>query len=225
MSVFKCGVAKNREGEIFMKSKKSLLLILIFTITIALIACSNKMGSIKFLKKEGINPYKLSQSEEYILQTFGMEDNSQIISFHAPKEAITLRVNVYRLEDNKKWSNIGGGATSIGKYREPVEQLTGTFTMQLRENHAINFNINVSGRASYLTDEITLDKEIMASIKEFLQEFQEIEINEEIPIALMVYDGGTDMRTYSLQDYFEPSKFDGMDLVQVITLIFTDKEL
>ena len=208
-----------------MKSKKIFLLIITIIIVIALVACSNKIGSTKFLEKEGIEPYKLSQSEEYILQTFGMEGNSQIISFHAPKEVITLKANVYKLEDNKEWSNIGGGGTSIGKDREPVEQLTGTFAMQLRENNAINFNINVSGRASYLTDEIILDKEIMASMKGFLQEFQEIEINEEIPIALMVYDGGTEMRTYSIQDYFEPSKFDGMDLVQVVTLTFTDKEL
>ena len=103
-----------------MKIKKTFLLIITIIIAIALVACSNKIGSTKFLEKEGIKPYKLSQSEEYILQTFGMEGNSQIISFHAPKEAITLRVNVYRLEDNKKWSNIGGGGTSIGKDREPV---------------------------------------------------------------------------------------------------------
>ncbi|WP_262430319.1 hypothetical protein [Paratissierella segnis] len=76
-----------------------------------------------------------------------MEDNSQIISFHAPKEAITLNINIYKLEGDKNWSSIGGGAISIGTDRKPVEQLTGTFTMQLKENYAIDFNINSSGRA------------------------------------------------------------------------------
>src|SRR5690606_31769803 len=136
-----------------------------------------KTGYPEFLTKEGIIPYELSESEKYILQSFGMEGNSQIISFHAPKEAITLNVNVYRLEGNENWSNIGGGAISIGTERNPIKQLTGTFTMQLKENHAIDFNINTSGRASFKTDEIILDTEIMASTKGFLQEFQKIELN------------------------------------------------
>ncbi|MCC5912642.1 MAG: hypothetical protein JJT76_19670 [Clostridiaceae bacterium] len=208
-----------------MKRKIFFSLILIFIIAMALVACSNKTDSPKLLTKEGIIPYELSESEKYILKSFGMESNSQIISFHAPKEAITLNVNVYRLEGGKNWSSIGGGAISIGTDREPMEQLTGTFTMQLKENYSIDFNINTSGRASYKTDEIILDTETMASTKGFLQEFQKIEINKEIPVALMVYDSGSSMRSYSLQDYFAPSEFDGMDLVQVVTLIFTNKEL
>ena len=68
-----------------------------------------------------------------------------------------------------------------------------------------------------------LDGEEMASVKGFLQEFQPIAMNTEIPVALMVYDSGTSMKSYTLQDYFEPSKFDGMDLVQVVTLEFSDK--
>lgn len=99
--------------------------------------------------------------------------------------------------------------------------MSGTFNLQLKENHAIDFNINSSGRASFKTDEIILDTETMASAKGFLQEYQEIEIDKEISVALIVYDSGTVMRSYSLEDYFEPAKFEGMDLVQVVTLMFT----
>lgn len=208
-----------------MKKKRLFSLILVFAIAITLIACSSNTDTPKLLTKEGIKPYDLSDSEKYILQSFGMEGNSQIISFHAPKEAIALSVNVYKLENGVSWSSIGGGAISIGTERAPVEQLIGNFTMQLKENYAIDFNINASGRASFKTDEIILDTETMASIKGFLQEFQKIQINKEIPVALMVYDNGTSMRSYSLQDYFAPSKFEGMDLVQVVTVTFTDKEL
>lgn len=225
VAVVNLSVAKICFMGVSMKRKRLFSLILIFTIIMALVACSNKTDLPKLLTKEGIIPYELSESEKYILQSFGMEGNSQIISFHAPKESITLNVNVYRLESDGNWGSIGGGAVSIGTDREPIEQLTGTFTMQLKENYEIDFNINASGRASYKIDEIILDAEIMASSKGFLQEFQKIEINKEIPVALMVYDSGTSMRSYSLQDYFEPSKFDGIDLVQVVTLTFTDKEL
>ena len=190
---------------------------------VALTACSSKSESPKTLAKEGIAPYPLSDSEKYILQSFGMDDTAQILSFNAPKEAIGLDVRVYRLEDGEKWSTMSSGGISIGADRNPTDPLTGTFTMQLKENYAIAFNINTEGRASYKTDEILLDEEAMASVKAVLQEFQKIEMNKEIPVALMVYDSGTSMRSCSLQDYFEPSKLAGMDLVQVVTLEFSDK--
>jgi hypothetical protein len=44
--------------------------------------------------------------------------------------------------------NDGGGGISIGKEREPIEQLAGTLAMQLREKNVIYFNINCGGRAS-----------------------------------------------------------------------------
>ncbi|MBS5824758.1 MAG: hypothetical protein KID00_13065 [Clostridium argentinense] len=43
--------------------------------------------------------------------------------------------------------------------------------------------------------------------------------------TFMVCDSGIKMRSCSLQDYFDPARFDGMDLVQVVTLTFMDKEL
>ncbi len=203
--------------------RKFISTVLLIMMIMTLGACSSKTDSPKFLSKEGLEPYELSESEKYVLQSFGMDGTSQIIAFNAPKEAISLNVNVYRLEDDETWSSVGGGGVSIGRDREPIEQLTGTFTMQLREDYAIDFIINAGGRASYKTDEILLNSEIVASTKGFLQEFQEISLKTEIPVALMVYDSGTSMRTYSLQDYFEPSKFAGMDLVQIVTLEFTDK--
>ncbi|HSH50422.1 MAG TPA: hypothetical protein VK982_01725 [Bacteroidales bacterium] len=203
-----------------MKSNRFYLIMTVLIIAVVLVACSNNGNSPNASVKEGIQPYNLSENERYLLQSFGMEGNSHIISFNAPKEAISLEVKVYKLGDNKKWDVIGGGGISIGKEREPVNQLSGTFTLQLKENHAIDFNINSSGRASFKTDEIILDTETMASAKGFLQEYQEVEIDKEIPVALMVYDSGTVMKNYSLEDYFEPAKFEGMDLVQVVTLMF-----
>lgn len=197
----------------------SLLFIMIATLT----ACSGKTDLPKLLAKEGIAPYELSESENYILQSFGMHGTSQIISFKAPTQATSLNVNIYRLEDGEKWGDIGGGGISIGADRKPTDQLVGTFTMQLKENHVVDFSLNSSGRYAYKTDEISLDEETISSTIGFLQDFQNIKMNTEIPVALMVYDSGTTMETYSLQDYFEPSKFEGMDLVQVVTLEFSDK--
>ena len=106
-----------------------------------------------------------------------------------------------------------------------TEQLTGVFTMKMKENYAVDFYINSNGLYSFHTNSITLDKEILASQKAFLQDFENITLNTEIPVALMAYSSGSTMKNYSLQDYFEPVKFSEMDLVQVVTMTFSDEEI
>lgn len=210
-----------------MKSNKSwkrftyiiLLLVLVFQLS----ACSGENTG-NDLTKVGVAPYELSESEENLLQSFGLGNNAKAISFLAPKEAISLNVNVYTLGENNQWEATGGGYLSIGEERQPVDQLSGMFTIKVNKDHSMDFHINGAGLLSFSTDPIMLEHDDVISSVGFLQEFQEIELNTEIPVALMVYDSGTSMRTYSPQDYFEPSKFDGMDLVQVVTLTFSAKE-
>ena len=97
-----------------MKRQNTFWLILVVATITTLVGCSNNLDAPKLLTKEGIAPYELSESEKYILESFRMEDNSQIISFHAPRDAITLTVNVYKLEGDPNWSNIASGGISIG---------------------------------------------------------------------------------------------------------------
>jgi len=200
--------------------KKIIALILAATMTIMLAACSDNSG----LKSEGIAPYELNDREKHLLQSFDLEDNSQIIEFNAPEKAISLNANVYRLNSDGEWNKTDEGGISIGTDREPVKVITGIFTMKPNKDYTIDFVINSNGgKASYKTKEFMIESNFTASAIDFLNEFQEIEINKEMPVALMIYDSGTSLRSYSVQDYFEPSKFEGMDLVQAVTLTFSDK--
>ena len=63
--------------------RKDFSIMLIFAIVMALTACWFDRFT-KLLTKEGSNPTGI-RSEKYILQSFGMEHNAQIISFHAQK--------------------------------------------------------------------------------------------------------------------------------------------
>ena len=208
-----------------MKKLVSIFLLFI-TMIMTSVSCSKAESNFKLLDKEGIAPYELSDRDKYLLQAFNIDNNYQIISFKAPKEAVTLRVNVYSLKDGSNWENLGECAVSIGSERESDEQSAGTFTMSLKENYSMDLNIiNTNGRASYKTEELTFDSEGISSTRRFLTELHNIELNKEIPVAVMVYDSGSSIQSYSLQDYFEPSKFKGMDLAQFVTLTFTDKEL
>lgn len=202
--------------------KKIIFAIILFSMAAALSACSGKEEVPKLLNKEGIAPYELSQSEHYVLEMFGMDKSSHMISFNAPNEAITLKITVYYLE-GEAWTEVGGGAVSLGEDREISRRLQGTMAMELRENHVMDFTVDTMGRAAFTSKEIQPVGEESAQAVGFLQDFKEIELNKEIPIALMVYDDGTSMKELSLDYYFEPSMFEGMNLVQAVTVTFSDE--
>ncbi len=189
---------------------------------ILLSACSNKTDTPKILNKEGVAPYELKKSDTYLLQTLGLEKSTNLISFKAPKSAKSLKIIVY-LKEKDSWNIIREGQVSIGEADKSTDRLEGTFAMMLKDNYVIDLNVNTTGVASYKTDPLYTDNNIAVSSHVFLEDYKKIEINKEIPVAIMAYDSGNTMRTYSTEDFFSPSKFDGMDLVQAVTMTFLDE--
>lgn len=202
--------------------KKTLLIILTFIIS--LISCTDAITINDHSKQEGIYPYELSESEENILHKFGMKDNSRIISFNAPLEAITMYVNVYSLDQNHTWTTIGGSGISIGKERLPVDQLIGNFSMIIREDYSIDCFIDCGSLVSFKAHKQKVENEIKTWSRLFLSEHKDIILGQEIPIAMMVNSSTNHMYKYTLDDYFEPSRFSNMELVQVVTITFTEDE-
>lgn len=82
-------------------------------------------------------------------------------------------------------------------------------------------HMSCEGRVSFASEALVPEKEITASIKGFLEEFQHAELNREIPIALLAYDSGTSMSSYSLDAFFDPSVFEDIDIVQAVTVEFS----
>ena len=114
---------------------------------------------------------------------------------------------------------------SIGKEKEPAEQISGSFTMQIQDDRSIDFHINMAGQGAFSTKDIGENQEYTIEGKAFLKEAQKIELGKEIPVSVLVYDNGNSMRSYTTEDYFEPEKFKYMDLVQAVTLEFSDQEI
>ena len=191
--------------------------ICVFLLSMLLTACSAAPDSAELV------PYDLSEKEQFVLETFGMLESSQLLSFHAPEEAITLRVHVYQMLSGGAWEETGGGATSIDAEREPVDRLDGYFAMRLRKDLGIDFHIRCAGLASYQTDAVDLSAAARAVY--LLTDAREITMETEIPVALMVYESDAAMPAYCLEDYFEPSRFDGRELVQAVTLEFSAQGL
>ena len=210
-----------------MKRLAALLLILLMVLTLA--SCSKKsepLASLDIPKKEEVAPYRLSEKELQLLRAFAIDinGNAQVFSFKTPKGTKAVEVNAYALSRDFKWESIGGTTVSAND-EVPVEQQGGLLSMVLGENYAIDFSLSFGNCTFYFkSDEIESQAVPMVSYKAYLPEAQEIEFNREIPVALLVYDSGTSMRSYVPGDYSDPSKFEGMDLVQAVTLRFLDKE-
>ncbi|WP_211263245.1 hypothetical protein [Lysinibacillus contaminans] len=214
---------RNLYYEEVIRIRKFFTIFLVIVSTIVFSACSNNTDIPKSLSKEGVAPYELSESDTYLLESLGLEKDTNIVSFKAPKTARSLKVNVYTLKDDDTWSVMGGGQVLLGPDANPDDSLEGTFAMILKDNYAVDFNINTTALASYKTDTLDVDYEILASSIGFLTDFQKIEINKEIPVAIMIYDSGSSMESYAMEDFFSPSRFEEMDLVQAVTLTFTDE--
>lgn len=200
-------------------------ILLLLSLALLLCGCSRGETGPGIPAEEGIAPYELSQDQQELLEALGMEDSARLFAFLAPEEAITIEVTACRLTDAGTWEVTGSGAMSIGAERQPVSSLSGTIAMELREDYSIDFNINCAGRGSFSSEKIEFKVEALGSTKAFLTQFQPIRLNEEIPLAIMVYDSGTSMRSYTPGDYFDVSLFEGMDLVQAVTVKFSDKEI
>lgn len=201
--------------------KKILAVLLIAAAINMFSGCSNNTDTA--LNKEGVQPYTLSEREKELLQSLSLKDKVNIISFKAPKAARSLQVNTYILGEDKTWQANGGGKISMGKDSNPADILEGTFAMLLKENYKIEMHINTSVRYSYQTDELVNNNTALASAIGFLMEFKEIELNKEIPVAIMIYDSSTSIRSYGMENFFSPTDFAEMDLVQAVTLTFTDE--
>ena len=220
--------------------KRAAALALAAVLPLGLCACGSEAASqtATVLNGAGIAPYSLSQGEKDVLEAFGMFGRSKLIAFCGPEGASGLTVHVYRLGMDGTWEETGGGSIGLGQGGISQGQsgeagaagnvsegaLEGTFALELGKDYTVSFRINSQGTASYETEPIFLEKEIVGSAVGFLEEFREMELDEEAPVAVMAYDSGTRMRSFSTEDYFEPSKFEGIDLVQAVTLEFTSGE-
>ena len=168
----------------------------------------------------------LTESTQDVLEAFGMAGTASLLSFQGPEEAITMNIRLYELGPSG-WEETEKGGLSIGTEREPVDRLTGVFAVQLREDRGID--LYVDKMASYRWDPPEELEETYAAVwKGFLQEFCKAELNAEIPVVLIVYTNETRFEMSQipqLQDYFAPENLSGNEVVQVITVEFTENVL
>ena len=73
---------------------------------------------------------------------------------------------------------------------------------------------------SFASEPVVFPGETLASLRGGLQESAPAPLEEEIPVALFVEDGGTALQSLGPEVYFTPEEAAGYDVVQVVTLEF-----
>ena len=195
--------------------KRTILLLPLLLALVLLPGC----GTQQQLAQNTAAPYSLTQDQGELLELLGLSDQAGLVAFSGPKEATTLSIDTYQLQ-NGQWEPTGGGQLSREETGQPWEGLA---VLQSREDYSIDLRVKTEGIASYTTDAAEPDSDPQGWTLQFLEEETPIALGEPVPVALFLYSGDGSLRTHPLTDFADPAAFDGEDLalVQAVTLTFT----
>lgn len=204
---------------------KKLIAVMLCVCMLAFAGCSNTENptdndtaaqGAKYLEKEGIAPYDLSEGEEYILDVMNIKKDALLVSYNAAENTKMLMVRVYTLSDGQ-WEEIGSLAPTITETNKQ-----GTISIMEKDNYVLELStISASSESEKLEDE----NEYIQSQKIVIDDFQEIELNKEIPVAVYINDSDTAGVPHELSEFSDPSNFEGIDLVRAVTFEFMDETL
>ena len=170
----------------------------------------------KYLEKEGIAPYDLSEGEEYILDVMNIKKDTLLVSYNAAENTKMLMVRVYNLNDGQ-WDEIGNLAFVIAD-----DNKQGTISIMEKDNYVLELStISASAKSEKIDDE----NQYVQSQKAVINDFQNIELNKEIPVAIYINDSDTAGVPIELSEFSDPSNFEGIDLVRAVTFEFMDETL
>ena len=170
----------------------------------------------KYLEKEGIAPYDLSEGEEYILNVMNIKKDALLVSYNATENSKMLMVRVYNLNDGQ-WDETGNLTFVIAD-----DNKHGTISIMEKDNYVLELStISASAKSEKIDDE----NEYVQSQKTVINDFQNIELNTEIPVAIYINDSDTAGVPIELSEFSDPSNFEGIDLVRAVTFEFMDEML
>jgi hypothetical protein len=203
--------------------KKYILICFVF-IFLSLSACTQTSTDASlFPTKEGVEPYQFSKHDKDILRLFDGEVS--LLRIKSPKEAQHLSVLLHTLKDDGTWDTCATNNDMFwGEDTTSDQQLEGILALSREDDYSIKMRIGYeTGATAFLNGipapEFSFDPKAGSSA--FLSEFQTIELDKEIPIAMLALNEDCELPTPSLSDYFDTSLLDGYDFVQIVTITFS----
>lgn len=170
-------------------------------------------------KKGTVSPYSLSDEQTELLNYLNLNNTSMLYTLRPPEGTLGLTATSYVLE-NGNWVDNGGGSISWDT-SDSQELKEAVVSLVYREDRTFDISIHAQGTSSFRSNPLTYQEEWMSSSQSFLSEEREIQLDEEIPVALFVADSGSSMRSFDVDSYFFPENLQEYDVVQAVTLTFS----
>lgn len=169
-----------------------------------------------------VTPLSLSQDQKELLGYLGLNNTAMFYTLQTPENALSLSVNCYALQDGQ-WADNGGGSISWDSPdaqgpQDPVVSLV------YREDRTFDVAIHAQGTSSFRSKPVESSGDLMSFSQAWLTEDREIQLDQEIPVALFVGDDGTSLRSFTVDSFFTPEEFQDYAMVQAVTFTFSAQE-
>ena len=170
--------------------------------------------------RPGAQPLTLSEEAAALLQGADLEELAQLLALRAPEGATGLEATVYRLGNDLTWRKAGGGEVIGGS----PEDVSGVFAMEIGPDQALSFRLHLGSAAASWgseADPAALVGEAPVPMEILLPAFQTMELDQEVPVALLLWGGESDLGNPTLEGYSQPALLEGAEQAQAVTLTFT----
>ncbi len=206
-----------------MKRKHPLWFLLPLALLLPLAACSSQEPDTA-TQENTIAPYALTDQEQSLLYAFGLtEEKAQVFSFQAPAEATAIFLQVSRLGEDGTWENTADSVAGIAIGEDQEGPFSGLLGLEEESDRSISLHLQTNlGNLATPPQGAAPDLAWTMRSSVFLEDPQTIQLDQPIPVALLAYDSGTSMSSLNLQDYFTPENLTGPDLVQAVTVTFSE---
>ena len=167
------------------------------------------------LNKGKIKEYALSDKEASLLEFVGLKRQIYALEYSPSKNAGELLVKYYHLEGNR-W--VEDDCDYIKSDDSEIE--AGRIGFFIKENFTIECSFGNDFVVRTYINEMHLKK--MPNGIDFVDGSQEIELNQEMPIAMMSYGSGGN--SVDLDFFYHPEVKEEMERIEAITISFRELE-
>lgn len=204
--------------------KKLLSLLLCAAFLLLFTACATEEGA----KDAGPDPMQvapsaLEEGEKNLLSLVGAGQSAVLFDYRVDESVKSVRVERYELEGDA-WRAFGGGSFAVSGEEGRIALTLDPRADRLR--FAVQSGSGTSAIENQYAD-LAADVSGMAIASSRLSSPADIEIGEEIPLALQVISDSDEIVSYDVSEFFQPESYAQYDYdhVYAVTVTFLGDEL
>lgn len=190
-------------------------IIMIFILAFSLVACN---GGAKNMTME-IKSSELTEKEDELLKLMEQNNEYKIYDYKLDDKIKSIYINFYILNSNGQWDSEGGAELSV---KSPIGRIAiSTFS----DNGNLRIACENQGNViSWISNSEVYENSKEMSKAMSWEENSEIIYEKEIPLVIQTLTDSNELVTYGVNSFYDTNKLKGNDIVNAITVTFSEKE-